>query len=174
MENFLKQLVEEDTSEAWQALKDQMPWNFAGADDASVAALGFEEAEIDLQDAEELSALLSENEEGKVWMETYLDPGLYIGEDFMPYLLHCQLLVCLTKDSRPTSATALFVSNVAKPSEMQDSAISLLIVACPRCQLMYTKGDEEIEFDTDVEDWIEQDCIACEGTGEWEYELQGL
>ena len=39
---------------------------------------------------------------------------------------------------------------------------------------MYTKGDEDIEFDTDLEDWIDQDCIACEATGEWEYELRGL
>jgi hypothetical protein len=174
MEDFLKQLVEEDTIEAWQALKDQMPWNFAGEDDSAVAALGFEEAEIDLEDPEEVAALLDDHEEGTVWMETYLDPGLYIGEDFMPYLVHCQQIICLPKGSKPSSATALFIAKSAKTADMQDYAISLLIVACPRCQLLYTQGDDDVDFDTDIEDWIDQECPACEGTGEWEYELQGL
>jgi hypothetical protein len=174
MEDYLKLLVAEDTIEAWQALQDQMPWNFAGEDDAAIAALGFEEAEVDIEDPDAIAALLDEHEEGTVWMESYLDPGLYIGEDFMPYLLHCQQIVCLTKDSKPSSASALFISNKVKTADMQDYAISLLIVACPRCQLMYTQGDEDIEFDTDVDDWIDEDCIACNGTGEWEYELHGL
>jgi hypothetical protein len=35
---------------------------------------------------------------------------------------------------------------------------------------MFTQGDEDIEFEPDNDDWIVEDCIACEGNGEWEYE----
>ncbi len=171
MEDFLKQLVEEDTSEAWQALKDQMPWNCAGADDAAVKALGFKEAEVDVYDPEAVEILIAENEEGTVWAEFDLHPYLTIGEDFAPNIMYCLELSCLTKDSKPTSANAFLISNKARPKGMQDTVISLLIVACPRCQLMFTKGDEDIEFDTNDEGWIREDCAACGGSGEWEYEL---
>ena len=169
MQEFLKTLVTEDTPEAWDSLRKQMPWNYAGKSDAEIFSLGFEDSEIDPNDADAVRQVIEDNPEGKVWMEMYLDGGLEIGEYFVPFIINCQQLVCLTKDSNPSEPSAILISQEAKPKDLDRSAISLLIVACPRCQLMFTQGDEDIEFEPD-DDWIVEDCIACEGTGEWEYE----
>ena len=167
MEDFLKQLVSEDTPEAWESLRSQMPWNQAGKDDAAIAALDIDSVDIDLDDPEALSQAVSE---GKVWMEFYVDPSLTIGSGFIPYILNCQQIICLTPDSLPLSSPEVLVAEKAKPAEIEGSAISFLVVACPRCHLMSTKGDEDIEFEPD-EDLIDSNCIACQGSGEWEYEL---
>jgi hypothetical protein len=170
MHKFLETLVMEDTPEAWDSLRKQMPWNYAGKNDAEIFALGFEDSEIDPNDADAVRQVIEDNPEGKVWMEMYLDGGLEIGDDFVPYIINCQQIVCLTKDSNPSEPSAILISQEAKPKDIDRSAISLLVVACPRCQLMFTQGDEDIEFEPDNDDWIVEDCIACEGNGEWEYE----
>lgn len=167
MEDFLKQLVNEDTPDAWNTLRSQMPWNQAKKDDAAIAALGIGSVDIDMDDSEALKQALSE---GKVWMEFYVDPDLTIGSGFNPYILNCQQIICLSLDSLPLSSPEVLLAQESKPADIEGHAISFLVVACPRCHLMVTKGDEDIEFEPD-EDLIDSNCIACQGSGEWEYEL---
>lgn len=51
-------------------------------------------------------------------------------------------------------------------------AISYLLIVCPRCQLIATDGDEEADFEPDEdESFVDDNCPACAGTGEWAFEL---
>jgi hypothetical protein len=90
---------------------------------------------------------------------------LEIGACYYPHLLNCQVLLPLSKDSGPgPDLTNLFRSSTAIAS------ISLMVIVCPRCQLRFTEGDSDIEVDP--EDCIFEDCIACGGSEEWEFELE--
>ena len=167
MEEFLTQLVAEDTPEAWNRLRAKMPWNQAGKEDFAISALGIDEVDIDPDDSDAFQQALSD---GRVWREFYIDPDLTIGSSFTPYIMNCQQIVCLSPDSQPVFSSDIRISLKPKPANMEGSAITFLVVACPRCHLMFTKGDENIEYEPD-EDLIDPECIACHGTGEWEYEL---
>ena len=167
MEDFLTQLVTEDTPEAWDRLRSQMPWNQAGKDDAAIAALGIDLVDIDPDDSDAFSQALAD---GKVWMEFYVDPSLTIGSGFTPYIIDCHEISYLSPDSHAGFSSEIRIAEEPKPTDIDGLAIFNLVVACPRCHLMFTKGDEDIEFEPN-EDLVDSNCIACNGTGEWEYEL---
>jgi hypothetical protein len=55
---------------------------------------------------------------------------------------------------------------------LPQDAISYLLIVCPRCQLIATDGDEEADFEPDEdESFVDDNCPACAGTGEWAFEL---
>ena len=173
MQESFQQIVDEDTAEAWSEVKKQMPWaNIDKGDGAKLAELGFRDSEIDHTDEDEIEALISSSEEGSVWGEFYLDPIISIGDDFDVYIKNCQYVSPLRQTPSLSNLEGIYVSERAWTEGLPTSAISYLLIVCPRCQLLATGGDQDVDFDPEEdESFIDEDCPACSGTGEWEYEL---
>jgi hypothetical protein len=115
---------------------------------------------------------LAESAPGTIWAEFYVHPGISLANDFYPIVLNCLQLSCLDRVPSMNSLVGLYQSDKALPGENQISPTSFLAVACPRCHLIFVDGDVEEEFEPDDEEsWVESDCPACEGIGEWVYEL---
>lgn len=172
LENFYSSLVDEDSPEAWAKLREQMPWNWATSEEDKklIEQLGLEEVEIDTSDRQEINNLLKNSEEGTIFGEYFFEPFISINDDFYSYVLSSQQIFLLEKDSTP-SIDELVCLYRAKTSIVTNdfSPISFLAVVCPRCQLRFTEGDEDLDFQP--EDCVFEDCIACDGTGEWLFEL---
>lgn len=169
MNEHLSILVKEDTAEAWEQIKSAMPWNFSAIGSEKI---NFSKAEQLGDFSEEfIEEQLAENPPGTIWAEFYDDPVLTIGEEFTP-IVQMALYVCpITQVPSLSNLTAIYLSSEPWSSEMPDSAISYLLVACPRCQIIYLDGDLDQDFEADGDDWIDPECPACDGSGEWEYEL---
>lgn len=178
MSKIFKSLVSEDSADAWQALKNRMPWTDEELKVDWLKNLDFELVDPDDSEGPNGPELVLENL--PTYSEDYLDPVIVIGDDFYPYIQTCLSItldqgrddnmgpaqVCIQ-----TVAGDLYKSKLETSRELPFSLASYLLVACPRCQLSFSTDDESFEFDPDEEDWIQQDCIACQGTGEWEWEL---
>jgi hypothetical protein len=172
MEEYFKAVVAEDTVEAWAALKKEMPWGWAPSKEEKKLAkkLGLQVLDVDIYNPEEIRSLLDSSPDGTIFGDFWSEPMLEIGEGFSPHLLNCQVLLPLAKDSNPNQdLTNLFRSSTAIASD-DFSPISLMVIVCPRCQLRATEGDQDNEVEP--EECAFDDCIACYGSGEWEFELQ--
>lgn len=96
---------------------------------------------------------------------------LTIGDEFFPRIVDCLQISLVDRVPSLSNLTGIYEAQTTWASNVPASAISLLIIACPRCQLLFTEGDEDAEFDPeDSDEWLDEDCIACEGSGEWAYE----
>jgi hypothetical protein len=178
MSTIFKSLVSEDSADAWQALKNGMPWT---DDDLKVdwlKELDFELVDSDEEEDPGESGLGFENL--PTYSEDYLDPVIVIADDFYPYIQTCLSISLVQGRNEEMSSSEVCIQTVAgdlyksrleTSRELPFSLVSYLLVACPRCQLSFSADDESFEFDPDEEDWIQEDCIACKGTGEWEWEL---
>jgi hypothetical protein len=172
MEEYFEALVAEDTVEAWAALKKKMPWALAPSSEEKKLAkqLGLKVLDIDIYNPEEIRSLLDNSPDGTIFGDFWHEPFLEIGGGFYPQLLNCQVLLPLSKDSTPNhELTNLFRSKTAVKND-DFSPISLMVIVCPRCELRFTEGDSDIE--AEPEECVFEDCIACGGSGEWEYELE--
>lgn len=178
MSKILKSLVSEDSADAWQALKTRMPWTDNDQQVGWLKELDFEL--VDPDDPEDTNGSVLGLENLPTYSEDYLDPVIVIGDDFYPYIHTCLSITLVQgRDDNMGSAQVciqtvsgdLYKSKLETSQELPLSLVSYLLVACPRCQLSFSTADESFEFDPDEEDWIQQDCIACQGSGEWEWEL---
>ena len=172
MEEYFEALVTEDTVEAWETLKTAMPWRRApSSEDKKLAKkLGLQVLDVDIYNPEEIRSLLDNSADGTIFGDFWSEPMLEIGEGFYPHLLNCQVLLPLAKGSTPNQdLTNLFRSKTPITSD-DFSPISLMVIVCPRCQLRFTEGDPDV--DVEPEECAYEDCIACGGSGEWEYELE--
>ena len=175
---IFKSLVSEDTTHAWQALKNRMPWTDEDLKVDWLKELDFEL--VDSDEAEDTNGSELGLEDLPTYSEDYLDPVIVLGDDFYPYINTCLSVALVQGRSEgvgssevciQTVAGDLYKSKLETSRELPFSLVSYLVVACPRCQLSVSSDDESFEFDPDEEDWIQEDCIACQGTGEWEWEL---
>jgi hypothetical protein len=172
MKEFLNDFVPEDTAEAWEEFKSEMPWDPSNRALGSFSELNFERIEMANQSPEAIERVLAESAPGTIWAEFYVHPGISLANDFYPIVLNCLQLSCLDRVPSMNSLVGLYQSDKALPGENQISPTSFLAVACPRCHLIFVDGDVEEEFEPDDEEsWVESDCPACEGIGEWVYEL---
>jgi hypothetical protein len=172
MKKYLKPFVTEDTPEAWAKVKGQMPWNFKTAGSEKLAGLDFSDCDIDISDAKAIDELISESPKGTIWGAFYLDPYITLGNDFYPYIRNCQQLVMLEQVPGLSSLEAIYMSKRPWSEGLPQDAISFLLIVCPRCQLIATDGDEEADFEPDEdESFVDENCPACDGTGEWDFEL---
>jgi hypothetical protein len=172
MEQYFEALVAEDTVEAWAALKKEMPWRWAPSNEEKKLAkqLGLQVLDVDIYNPEEIRSLLDNSPDGTIFGDFWHEPMLEIGAGFYPHLLTCQVLLPLSKESNPNQdLTNLFRSSTAITSD-DFSPISLMVIVCPRCQLRATEGDPDNEVEP--EECAYDDCIACGGSGEWEFELE--
>lgn len=172
MEKYFESLVSEDTPEAWAALRAPMPWSWAPSDQekALFQQLDLQELEIQVSDSEQVQQQLESSADGTTFGEFYLEPVLSINGSFYPYIVNCLQITSLPKGSNPSlgNLVALYESKSAVVTD-DFSPISYLVIVCPRCQLQFTEGDTDAEFSP--EDCVFDDCLACGGAGEWEYEL---
>lgn len=172
MQKYLKAHVDEDTAEAWAKIQDQMPWNFKTQGSEKLASLQFRDSEIDISDAKAIEELISNSPKGTVWGEFYLDPFITPGGDFYPYVRSCQQVVLLEQVPSLSNLENVYISELPWSENLPQDAISYLLIVCPRCQLIAMDGDVEEDFDPDEdESFIDEDCPACSGTGEWGFEL---
>lgn len=169
MNRYLEILVSSDTAGEWAKVRNQMPWNLNDPDSSKVVDLKLSELDTDVNNQDAVLHVIQSSPEGTIWGEYYFEPEININETFDPHVLNGSQILVLSHDSNPSVDICLYRSEPAK-DDCPDWAISYLAVACPRCHLMYTKGDEDIYLDLD-DDWIQDDCIACGGSGEWVYEL---
>lgn len=178
MSTIFRSLVSEDSADAWKALKTKMPWT-----DEDLKVDWLKELDFQLVDPDEPEDTNGSEiglEDLPTYSEDYLDPVIVLGDDFYPYINTC-LSIALVQGRHDdvdssricvqTVAGDLYVSKLETSRELPFSLVSYLVVACPRCQISFSTDDESFEFDPDEEDWIQEDCIACQGTGEWEWEL---
>lgn len=172
MQNYLKAFVAEDTAEAWAKVKDQMPWNFKTEGSERLAALKFSNSNIQVSNGEAVEEAISKHPKGTIWGEFFLDPFITPGGDFYPYVRSCQQVVLLEQVPNLSNLENLYISEVPWSKGLPQDAISYLLIVCPRCQLVAMDGDVEEDFDPDEdESFIDEDCPACSGTGEWDFEL---
>lgn len=178
MSTIFRSLVSEDSPDAWKALKAGMPWADEDMKVDWLKELDFQLVEADETEDQNSSELGLENL--PTYSEDYLDPVIVLGQDFHPYIQTCLSIALVqgrnddVSSSRvciQTVAGDLYVSELETSRDLPFSLVSYLLVACPRCQVSFSTDDESFEFDPDEEDWIQEDCIACQGTGEWEWEL---
>jgi hypothetical protein len=172
MEEYFKDLVAEDSVEAWETLKKAMPWGWTPTKEEKKLAkkLGLQVLDVDIYNPEEIRSLLDNSPDGTIFGDFWSEPMLELGEGFYPHVLTCQVLLPLSKDSNPNQElTNLFRSKTPITSD-DFSPVSLMVIVCPRCQLRFTEGDPDV--DVEPEDCAFDDCIACGGSGEWEYELE--
>ena len=173
MDDYFGALVAEDTPESWAALKALMPWNMAPSEEEGLlfAQLKLQQLDTDSDDDEGVAALLKASGDGTIFGELELEPMLSVGDDFCPYVITAQQIVALESSSRiPASLISLYRSEAVLGVE-NFLPLSYLVIVCPRCQLQFTEGDLEQEVEPD--DCVFDDCIACDGTGEWVWELDG-
>lgn len=172
MQEYLKAFVNEDRTEAWAKVKDQMPWNFKTEGSEQLAALGFEESGIDVSDVEAIGNIISESPKGSIWGAFYLDPYITLGDDFYPYIRSCQQIIMLEQVPALGNLEVIYKSERPWAEGLPQDAISYLLIVCPRCQLIATDGDEEADFEPDDdESFVDDNCPACDGNGEWTFEL---
>jgi hypothetical protein len=172
VEDYFKVLVAEDSVEAWESLKKLMPWRWGPSDEEKGLAkkLGLQVLDVDVYNPEEIRSLLDNSPDGTIFGDFWSEPMLKFGEGFYPQVLNCQVLLPLAKDSNPNQdLTNLFRSKTPNTS-VDFSPVSLMVIVCPRCQLQFTAGDPDV--DVEPEECAFDDCIACGGSGEWEYELE--
>ena len=167
---FLEVVVSSDTPSEWAEVRNQMPWNFADPDSSKVAALNLSELDTDVNDQNAVLQKIKSSPEGTIWGEFYFDPFLTISESFDPHVLSSHQLIRLSQNSIPNGDLNCLYRSDPATDDCPEWVTSYVVVACPRCHLMFTKGDEDIYLDLD-EDWIQDDCFACDGSGEWVYEL---
>lgn len=172
MRKYLRPLVTEDTPDAWAEVKGRMPWNFKSEGSEKLADLHFKVSQTDVSDAKAIEALISNSPKGTVWGEFYLDPFITPGGDFYPYVRSCQQIAVLEQVPSLSNLEFLYISETPWIDGLPRDAVSYLVIICPRCQLIATDGDEDADFEPDEdEDFVDEDCPACSGTGEWEFEL---
>lgn len=172
LEKYYELLVREDSPQAWAKLMEKMPWGWAPSDEERrlFKKLDLEQLDIDTSDPSEVGEELQNSEDGVIFGEYFVEPMLAINDDFFPCIKSCYQMFPLTKGSTPSvdDLGSLYRAKHAIVAE-NFSPISFLVIVCPRCQLRFTEGDEEVDFSP--EDCVFEDCIACAGSGEWEYEL---
>jgi hypothetical protein len=170
MQDYFEGFVSEDTEQAWQKLKSEMPWNVEGVHSTAIMELGLKSIELDVESDQQVGSLLERMPRRCLWFEYYVHPFFTLGhEDFYPFIINCQQISLM--EGIPSERTRIYRSDKALPAEERDSAISFLAISCIRCQIICMAGDFEAEFDPDEnEDWVLVDCPACHGDGEWVYD----
>jgi len=172
MDKYFQKLVKEDTASAWAELKAQMPFNFSQDGSDLISELGLDPLEIDFEDDDEVEEALADVKPNTIWAEHYLEPILVINDHFAPYVVNCQSISLVENFPGSRDLTGLYLASTEWTDDVSTEAISFLAIACPRCQLKHTQGDEDAEFSPDFGgEWIDQGCLACDGTGEWTYDL---
>jgi hypothetical protein len=178
MSSVFSHLVANDSAEAWEALKHQMPWTSDDSKYEWLKELGFALLEPDAEEYLDNTNFVLGNL--PLYSEDYLDPVIVLGEGFYPYIHTCLSMVLVRDrlegvDSSPVLiqdvSGDLYKSELSTERELPVSLVSNLLVACPRCQISFTSRHQAEEFDPDDDDWIQDDCVACDGSGEWEFEL---
>lgn len=171
MKAFLKAYVSEDTLEAWEEFKSGMPWNSTPEERNLFSELDFERIEMANLTPEAIEQLLVDSAQGTIWAEFYIDPGVTLANEFYPLVLNCLQLSSIDRVPSLNSLAGLYRTSTALSDENPVSPISFLAIACPRCHLIFVDGDVEEEFEPDDEEsWVDSDCPACEGSGEWVYD----
>lgn len=178
MSSIFSSIVASDSVESWAALKSQMPWTSDDLRFDWLKDLNFQLLESD--EEEYLHNVNFSLNNVPIYSEDYLNPVIVLGEGFYPHIHTCLSMV-LVRDrlegidsSRVAVQTVggdFYLSELATEQELPFSLVSNLLVACPRCQIAFTAQYSAEAFDPDEEDWIQEDCIACQGSGEWEFEL---
>lgn len=172
MEDYFSSLVSEDTTEAWAKVKEQMPWSWAPSqkDKELIEQIGLQQLEIDTSDEEEVSEVLQNSLDGTIFGEFYVEPFLSINDDFFAYVKTCLQLIPLDSASTPTLDELTSIYRSKRKLVADDfSPVNYMVIICPRCQLRFTEGDEDLDYSPD--DCVYEDCIACDGSGEWVFEL---
>ena len=170
MSNIYSSLVKSDTATEWASLKAGMPWSSQEAGAEKLVGLGIEQVDIALNEAA-ISELLDTSPAGTVWGEFVVEPFVQIGDDYSAFVMNCLTTAVLTQVPSFSSLSGISKSEKPWVEGLPTFATSWMVIACPRCHLTATDGDPDEEIDFYDEDWIDEDCIACEGTGEWEFEL---
>jgi hypothetical protein len=167
-----KKIVSEDTPQMWMSVKEAMPWGWALTESQSLdfPSSDLELLEIDCDDSDAVLGAIADYPNGEIFGEFEMDPSVEVNSNFDAYVMICLTLAQLPKGSTPSTAE---LTNLYRADSFEKvttvSPISFLVIVCPRCQLRFTAGDEDVEFTPD--DCRFDDCIACDGTGEWEYEF---
>lgn len=172
MQGFLKAFVEEDTAEAWEKFKSGMPWDPNNLELGLISGLNFERISLDSKTPEAIEQLLSESAPGTIWAEFFVYPGISLPNDLYPVVVDCLQLSQINGLPSMNSLGDLYRSDRPLSRGASVSPTTFLAVACPRCHLIFVDGDVEAEFEPDDEEsWIDSECPACKGGGEWVYEL---
>lgn len=167
-------LADNDTSEAWESVRNEWISGFVGDDEEKLAGLElFNQNTFD--DLERHAKVFETAEAHRIWGEFNIEPYLLIGDDFNVSLRVARAIVNL--NDGPTSSMNLvetFVSEKDRRDELPQSATSYVAINCPRCELtaISSRGfDEEERPWGDDEGWVDPECLACSGVGEWEWSL---
>lgn len=171
MWEFLEAYVSEDSREAWEDLKSGMPWDSVEHEQDLFSKLGFKRIATEALAPDIVEQLLVDSPKGTIWGEFYIEPIISLANDFYPVITNCLQLSPLDRVPSLTAFTGLYRSDKAFLEEKRFSPISFMSAVCPRCHLIFVEGDVEEEFEPDDEDsWVDDDCPACEGSGEWVYD----
>ena len=117
MQHYFEGFVSEDTEQAWQKLKSEMPWNVEGVHSTAIMELGLKSIELDIESDRQLGSLLESTPSRCLWFEFYVHPFLAPGhEDFYPFIINCQqisLMEGLTRTKIGCRRTARHVTAMA-------------------------------------------------------------
>lgn len=168
-------LVTEDSLGAWEKVRSRWVEAITEKGSDRIASLGLQAQETGDND-EAVARLLKSAEPGTVWAEFDVDSAVSIGGDYSPEVRTSYTLTTISSVPSSWNLQGTYVAQKPWEKGIPDSVTSWMVIVCPRCHLLASATKEFDEYDSswlhESQDWIDEECFACGGSGEWEWELE--
>ena len=163
-----------DTPEEWNRIRTNYQQEFV-AQAAWTIPLGLElvfngGGEIDANESAVVSAF-SDAPKNSLWVERYCEPSFELAPNLYGVSQTAYQLLLVTQPTLPAESNNLYQSkNSWQGSEDPPFTLTWVVMRCPRCEMLKNLDEEDFD-DDEVEN---PNCPACEGAGEWEFELPNI
>ena len=171
-DDLFKNFVTADTVDGWKSLKESLKAKWLYLESPSKTFNFIDEETIEFWDCDEstVSEAFANFEIGRVWGEFQVEPLIEVsdGEDLI--IKKATYIALLENVPSFSDLERVYISKkISKKSFESPNPYFYILAVCPRClyKAKQAAADEFLDWD---EDLTIEDCPACEGLGEWEFE----
>ena len=172
-DDLLRNFVTVDTVDGWNSLKQALKakWLYSKSPSSTFNFIDEETIEFwENDDESKVTEAFANFEIGRIWGEFQVDPLIEVAEGEDLRIKKATYIALLEDVPSFSNLERVYISKKIskKPFESPNPYFYILAV-CPRClfKAKQVADDESLEWD---EDLAIEDCPACEGLGEWEFE----
>ena len=173
-DELFNKFVPHDTRESWNNLKEELRERWLYLESPAEAYKFIDEETIDFGFDYDESKILSAFEKfdvGRIWAEFQVEPFLEVCEGEYLAINKATYLSSIEKPPSFSNLERLFVAEKSVSGSFDGlDRFFYLWAACPRCHY-FAKLAEDDEYLPWDEDLAIEGCPACEGSGEWEFEI---